>query len=233
MSRVIVKQYRNGVAVRLFTTPRAATVETATTTITDDASILQQEISFLIHTNLLNDLMAFIEGYSQLESSNFPLSIERISHVSKSPSSITNKSKPTSFSNENLNESPRRSPLIQRILSNRKNHRTYTLPQERRTSPMSPSLFDITRQFFARNPTKNVDMDERETISNVPNRTTLVTWRSIADNQALTTPPPPPIFYRTVINVKQTGRYSQSNLFYIIQLSSSFFHHIQRTNYIS
>ncbi|CAF1235328.1 unnamed protein product [Rotaria sp. Silwood1] len=201
LSRVIVKQYRNGVAIRLLTTPRKTTA--------DDSSILQQEISFLIHTNLLNDFMAFIEGYSQLESSNFPLSIERISHKSKSPSSSTNKSKLTSSSNEYQSESSNRSPFLQRILSNKKNHRTYTLTQEKSISPpSSPSLFELTRQFFTRNPTKTIDIDERETVSNVPNRTTLVTWRSIADNQTSTTttttitPPPPPVLYRTVINVK-------------------------------
>ncbi|CAF1069476.1 unnamed protein product [Rotaria sordida] len=206
LSRVTVKQYRNGVAIRLLTTPR--------TTIADDSSILQQEIAFLIHTNLLNDFMAFIEGYSQLESLNFPLSIERISHKSKSPSSSTNKSKLTSSSNEYQSESFRRSPLLQHILNNRKNHRKYTLTQGKHISPStSPSLFELTRQFFTRNPTKTIDIDERETVSNVPNRTTLVTWRSIADSQTstttattttTTTPPPPPVLYRTVINVKHS-----------------------------
>jgi hypothetical protein len=155
--------------------------------------------------------MAFIEGYSQLESADFPLSIERISHISKSPTSTTtDKSKITTSSNENHLESPCRSPFVQRLLTNRKNHRTYTLPQNKQTPPPSPSLFELTRQFFTRNPTKTVDIDERETVSNVPNRTTLVTWRSIADTQTLTPipppPPPPPVLYRTVINVKQTGR---------------------------
>jgi hypothetical protein len=173
----------------------------------EDSSLLQQEISFLIHTNLLNDLMAFIEGYSQLESANFPLSIERISHISKSPSSTTNKSKRTNSSNENHNQSPSRSPFVQNILTNRKNHRKYTLTQEKSTPPASPTLYELTRQFFTRNPTKTLDVDERETVSNVPNRTTLVTWRSIADTQALIPPPPPPVFYRTVIDVKQPGRY--------------------------
>jgi hypothetical protein len=150
--------------------------------------------------------MAFIEGYSQLESANFPLAIERISHISKSPSSTTtNKSKRTHSSNENHSESSSRSPFVRRILSNRKTHRTYTLTQDNEpTPPASPSLFDLTRQFFTRNPIKTCDIDERETVSNVPNRTTLVTWRSIADNQTLN-PPPPPVFYRTLINVKQTG----------------------------
>jgi hypothetical protein len=151
--------------------------------------------------------MAFIEGYSQLESSNFPLSIERISHISKSPSSTINKSKQTNSSNENRIESPSRSPFVQRILTNRKNHRTYTLTQEKTTPPASPSLYELTRQFFTRNPPKTLDLDERETVSNVPNRTTLVTWRSIADNQTLIPPvPPPPVFYRTVIDVKHTGQ---------------------------
>ncbi|CAF4403373.1 unnamed protein product [Rotaria sp. Silwood2] len=203
LSRVIVKQYRNGVAIRLLTTPRKTTA--------DDSSILQQEIAFLIHTNLLNDFMAFIEGYSQLESSNFPLSIERISHKSKSPSSSTNKSKLTNSPNEYQSELSRRSPFLQQILSNRKNHRTYTLTREKHISPpASPSLFELTRQFFTRNPTKTIDIDERETISNIPNRTTLVTWRSIADNQTSSTtitPPPPPVLYRTVINVKHAGSF--------------------------
>jgi len=151
--------------------------------------------------------MAFIEGYSQLESSNFPLSIERISHINKSPSSTINKSKRTNSSNENRSESPSRSPFVQRILTNRKNHRTYTLTQEKTTPPASPSLYELTRQFFTRNPPKILDIDERETVSNVPNRTTLVTWRSIADNQTLIPPvPPPPVFYRTIIDVKQTGQ---------------------------
>ena len=201
LSRVIVKQYRNGVAIRLITTPR-------TTTAADDISLLHQEIAFLIHINLLNDLMAFIEGYSQLESSSFPLSIERISHINKSPSSATNKSRLIDSSNENQIESSYRSPFVQRILSNRKNHRTYTLTQEKQTSSTSPSLFELTRQFFTRNPAKTIDIDERETVSNVPNRTTLVTWRSIADAQASAppSPPPPPVLYRTIINVKHTGR---------------------------
>ncbi|UJR32213.1 hypothetical protein I4U23_019678 [Adineta vaga] len=198
LSRVIVKQYRNGVAVRLITIPR-------TTTTLDDISLLQQEISFLIHTNLLNDLMTFIEGYSQLESSNFPLAIERISHISKSPSSIINKSQTTKSSNESPTDSSCRSPFVQRILNNKKHHRTYTLRRQKQTPPDSPSLFEITRQFFTRNPTKTTDLDEQETISNVPNRTTLVTWRSIADTHT-TTPPPPPVLYRTVIDVKQRGQ---------------------------
>ena len=146
--------------------------------------------------------MAFIEGYSQIESGDFPLSIERISHINKSPSS-----KVTTSSNENHLESPCRSPFVQRLLSNRKYRQTYTLPQEKQTPPPSPSLFELTRQFFTRNPTKTIDIDERETVSNVPNRTTLVTWRSIADTQTITPPPPPPpILYRTVINVKQKGK---------------------------
>jgi len=147
--------------------------------------------------------MAFIEGYSQLESSNFPLSIERISHISKSSSSsTTNKSKITNSSNNNQIDSP----FVQRILTNRKNHRTYRLIREKQTPPGSPSLFELTRQFFTRNPIKTIDIDERETVSNVPNRTTLVTWRSIADTHTIT-PPPPPVLYRTIINVKHTGRY--------------------------
>jgi len=149
--------------------------------------------------------MAFIEGYSQLESLNFPLSIERISHTNKSPSSTINKSKGTNSSNENHIESPRRSPFVQRILTNRKNHRTYTLTQDKQTPPASPSLYELTRQFFTRNPPKTLDMDERETVSNVPNRTTLVTWRSIADTQTSLPSQPPSVFYRTVIDVKQTG----------------------------
>jgi len=157
--------------------------------------------------------MAFIEGYSQLESSNFPLSIERISHISKSSTSTTNKTKRTNSSNENHIESPNRSPFVQRILTNRKNHRTYTLTQEKTTPPASPSsLYELTRQFFTRNPPKTLDLDERETVSNVPNRTTLVTWRSIADTQTLIPPiPPPPVFYRTVIDVKQTGQMTSTS----------------------
>lgn len=152
--------------------------------------------------------MAFIEGYSQLESANFPLSIERISHISKSPLSTTNKSKRNSSYENQYESSISRSPFVQRILTNRKNHRTYTLTQEKHTPPASPSLYELTRQFFNRNSPKTFDIDERETVSNVPNRTTLVTWRSIADNQALNPPLPPPIFYRTVIDVKQTGKHS-------------------------
>lgn len=153
--------------------------------------------------------MAFIEGYSQLESANYPLSIERISHTSKSsPSSTTNKSKQSDTSYENQLESARsRSPFVQRILTNRKNHRTYDLTQDKPSPPASPSLYELTRQFFNRNSLKTLDLDEHETVSNVPNRTTLVTWRSIADTQALNPPPPPPIFYRTVIDVKQTGKH--------------------------
>ncbi|CAF3564022.1 unnamed protein product [Rotaria socialis] len=201
LSRVIVKQYRNGVAIRLLTNPPRATS-------VDDSSILQQEISFLIHTNLLNDFMAFVEGYSQLESSNFPIAIERISHRSKSPTSSTNKSKLTSCATEYQSESLHRSPFIHRILSNRKSHRTYRLKEQKQGPPLpSPSLLELTRQFFTRHPPKTVEIDERETISNLPNRTTLVTWRSIADNQTTTTtPPPPPIFYRTVIDVKQKAK---------------------------
>ncbi|CAF0966762.1 unnamed protein product [Adineta steineri] len=200
LSRVIVKQYRNGVAIRLLTCPQRTNITTL-----DDSSLLQQEISFLIHTNLLNDLMAFIEGYSQLESSNVPLAIERISHISKSPTSITNKSKITNSLDDIQNESSSscRSPFVQRILSNKKYHQTYTLTRHKHSPPTSPSLFDLTRQFFTRNPAKTFDMDERETVSNVPNRTTLVTWRSIADNHT-STPPPPPVLYRTVIDVKHT-----------------------------
>ena len=156
--------------------------------------------------------MAFIEGYSQLESIDYPLSIERISHTSKSPSTTTtttSKSKRKDSSYENQLESSRsRSPFMQRILTNRKNHRTYNLIQEKPTPPASPSLYELTRQFFNRNSPKTLDLDEHETVSNVPNRTTLVTWRSIADTQALNPPPPPPIFYRTVIDVKQTGKHS-------------------------
>lgn len=201
---MIVKQYRNGVAVHLLTNPRTSIVE--------NVSLLQQEISFLIHTNLLNDLMAFIEGYSQLESADYPLSIERISHTSKSPpsSTTTNHSKQSSdgsYENQ-LDSSRARSPFVQRILSNRKNHRTYNLTQEKPSPPASPSLYELTRQFFNRTSPKTLDLDEHETVSNVPNRTTLVTWRSIADTQALNPPPPPPIFYRTVIDVKQTGKHS-------------------------
>jgi hypothetical protein len=152
--------------------------------------------------------MTFIEGYSQLESSNFPLSIERITHISKSNTSSRNKSKINHSPNENQTESSCRSPFVQRILSNRKSHRTYTLPQEENIPPASPSLFKLTRQFFTRNPNKTVDIDEQETVSNVPNRTTLVTWRSLADNNTLSSSPvPPPVFYRTVINVNHTGRY--------------------------
>ncbi|CAM4806795.1 unnamed protein product [Rotaria magnacalcarata] len=201
LSRVIVKQYRNGVAIRLLTNlPRTTSV--------NDSSILQQEISFLIHTNLLNDFMAFVEGYSQLESSNFPIAIERISHRSKSPTSSTNKSKLTSCATEYQSESLHRSPFIHRILSNRKSHRTYRLKEQKQGSPPpSPSLLELTRQFFTRHPPKTVEIDERETVSNLPNRTTLVTWRSIADNQTTrTTPPPPPILYRTVIDVKHKAK---------------------------
>jgi hypothetical protein len=170
--------------------------------------------------------MAFIEGYSQLESTNFPLSIERISHISKSSLSTTNKSKRTNSSYENRFESSTsRSPFVQRILTNRKNHRTYTLTREKRTPPASPSLYELTRQFFNRNSPKTLDIDERETVSNVPNRTTLVTWRSIADSQALNPPLPPPIFYRTIIDVKQTGKHSLIH----IDLST----HSYRTNDIS
>ena len=158
--------------------------------------------------------MAFIEGYSQLESANFPLSIERISHISKSPLSSTNKSKRSDSSYENqIESSASRSPFVQRLLTNRKNHRTYTLTQEKLTPPASPSLYELTRQFFNRNPSKTLDINERETVSNVPNRTTLVTWRSIADTQALNPPPPAPIYYRTVIDVKQTGKSSLLHLF--------------------
>lgn len=153
--------------------------------------------------------MAFLEGYSQVESVEYPVSIERISHTNKSPPTIpTGKSKRIESSYENQLESSRsRSPLVQRILSNRKNHRTYNLTQEKITPPASPSLYELTRQFFNRNSLKTLDLDEHETVSNVPNRTTLVTWRSIADTQALNPPPPPPIFYRTVIDVKQTGKH--------------------------
>ncbi|CAF0984029.1 unnamed protein product [Adineta ricciae] len=203
LSRVIVKQYRNGVAVRLITTPR-------TTTTLDDVSLLQQEISFLIHTNLLNDLMAFIEGYSQLEASNVPLAIERISHISKSTPYMSNRSQSIKSSTENPSESSCRSPFVQRILSNKKYHQTYSLTNPKPTPPASPSLFEITRQFFTRNPTKVMDADEHETVSNVPNRTTLVTWRTIADTHA-TTPPPAPVLYRTVIDVKKPGQIAQTS----------------------
>lgn len=198
LSRVIVKQYRNGVAVRLMTTPR-------TSTTLDDVSLLQQEISFLIHTNLLNDLMAFIEGYSQLEASNIPLPIERISHISKSTTTTSNNSSSVKSSTENASESSGRSPFVQRILSNKKYHQTYSLTKSKSTPPASPSLFEITRQFFTRNPTKTIDADEHETVSNVPNRTTLVTWRSLADTQAAM-PLPAPVLYRTVIDVRKPGR---------------------------
>lgn len=145
--------------------------------------------------------MAFIEGYSQLESFHYPLSIERISHISKSPPPRTNSS------TENHRESPSRSPFVQRMLTNRKNHRTYTVIQEKSISPpASPSLYELTRHFFTRTPPKTFDIEERETVSNVPNRTTLVTWRSLVDTQSLLPPPPPPIFYRTIIDVKQPGR---------------------------
>lgn len=144
-----------------------------------------------------------------MESANFPLAIERVLHRSKSPTSSTNRSKLTNSLNEYHCESLRRSPFIQRILSSKKSHRTYTLTEDKQCSPPpSPSLFELTRQFFTRNPTQAVDIDERETVSNVPNRTTLVTWRSIADSQTSITPPPPPVFYRTVIDVKNKGKYN-------------------------
>ena len=211
LTRVVVKQYRNGVAVRLLISPRpnvptatAATVASAT----DDSNLLQQEISFLIHTNLINDLMAFIEGYSQVESSNVSLSIEHLSYLTKSATSPTlhrSKVQPSSDDNQPP-ESTCRSPLVQRILHNKKNHRTYRIKHDKPSPPASPSLLDLTRQFFTRAPAKTMDVHERETISNVPNRTTLVTWRSLADAQTtITTSIPPPVLYRTVINVKPTG----------------------------
>ena len=213
LSRVVVKQYRNGVAVRLLISPRTnvptATAAVAAASTTDDSNLLQQEISFLIHTNLINDLMAFIEGYSQLESSNVPLSIEHLSYLTKSATSPTlhrSRVQPSSDDN-NPPESTCRSPLVQRILHNKKNHRTYRIKHDKPSPPASPSLLNLTRQFFTRAPAKTVDVHERETISNVPNRTTLVTWRSLADAQTTTTPTsiPPPVLYRTVINVKPTG----------------------------
>jgi len=77
------------------------------------------------------------------------------------------------------------------------------LIQEKITPPASPSLYELTRQFFSRNSPKTLEIDDRETISNVPNRTTLITWRSIADTQSTNPIVPPPVFYRTVIDVKQ------------------------------
>ena len=213
LSRVVVKQYRNGVAVRLLISPRTnvPTALPAAASTTDDSNLLQQEISFLIHTNLINDLMAFIEGYSQLESTNVPLSIEHLSYLTKSTTSPTlhrSKAHPSADDN-NPPESTCRSPLVQRILHNKKNHRTYRIKHDKPSPPASPSLLNLTRQFFARAPTKTVDVHERETISNVPNRTTLVTWRSLADAQT-TTSIPPPVLYRTVINVKPTGSEDRS-----------------------
>jgi hypothetical protein len=171
----------------------------------DQSNLLQQEISFLIHTNLLNDFMTLIEGYSQLESSNFPLAIERISHTK-------------SNDNRQVSTFSHRSPFIQRILSNTKNHRTYRITREKPTTIIGPSLMTLTRQFFTRNTTKSLDIDEQETVSNVPNRTTLITWRSLTDANttsivssssasASPSPPPPPVVYRTVINVQSTGNY--------------------------
>ena len=184
---MIVKQYRNGVAIRLFTTPRSSS--------TTDATLLQQHISFLIHTNLLNDFMALVEGYSLLESSSHPLSIERVSHTSKS----------RVLPKESSSEGCDRSPLVQRLLNSKKNHGTYRIAHDKSTPPASPSLFALTRQFFTRNPTKLVDIDEQETISNVPNRTSLVTWRSLADTQTVSSIPAP-VLYRTVIHVQPRGR---------------------------
>lgn len=180
----MIKQYRNGVAIRLFTVPRNSSAE--------HSDLLHQEISFLIHTNLLNDFMALVEGYSQLESTTTqPLAIERHSHSKKS----------------STNEHQERSPLVQRLLNTTKNHRTYRIPHDKTsTSDASPSLFSLTRQFFTRHPTKPIDVDERETISNVPNRTSLVTWRSLIDSQSEDSLPPP-VLYRTVINVQSTSKY--------------------------
>ena len=184
LTRVIIKEYRNGVAIGLITTPRTTPTE-------NDA--LQQEISFLIHTNLLNDFMTFIEGYSQLESADCPLAIEKISAKHSS--------------NQTKAEQRENSPLAHRIVNNKRNHRTYRIVQEKSTVPTSPSLFALTRQFFTRQSTKIADIDEQETISNVPNRTSLVTWRSLADTQPLTLALPTPVLYRTVINVEVTGSY--------------------------
>lgn len=181
-------------AIRLFTTPRTSS--------TADCTLLQQDISFLIHTNLLNDFMALVEGYSQLESANFPLSIERVTHTSKSRVLPTS---PSARKKENGNELCDRSPLVQRLLNSKKNHGTYRIVHDKSTPPGSPSLFALTRQFFTRNPTKLIDIDEQETISNVPNRTSLVTWRSLADTQTVSSLPAP-VLYRTVIHVQPRGK---------------------------
>lgn len=136
--------------------------------------------------------MTFIEGYSQLESFNVPLAIEQVSAKSQRKPDSTDKTVD-------------HSPKVSRLFNSKRTHQTYRIVQEKSVPNSNSSLLTLTKQFFNRHQSRLLDVEEQETVSNVPNRTTLVTWRSLADTQPNVCSLPAPVLYRTVINVESTG----------------------------